>query len=124
MSIVHYRTKWKRQASVGIELLTEAGNLAAIQSICARLPWMPPPPPPPLPTFPSSTAATSLGTSMDFYYRHALATFRPPFVSSPPRNYSGLEAILDPILQDRQRKATESALEDRLSTTGGGEDES
>lgn len=27
----HYRTKWKRQTSVGLELLAEAGNYSALQ---------------------------------------------------------------------------------------------
>ena len=86
MFLVYKRTKWKRQATVGIELLTEAGNIAAMQSLCARLPWMHHHPPPPALTPPTSSSfASSLGTNMDFYYRHAaaLATLRPPpFVST------------------------------------------
>ena len=38
------RTKWKRQTAVGIELLAEAGNLAAVQSLYRNMgyqqqPW-------------------------------------------------------------------------------------
>lgn len=85
------RTKWKRQATVGIELLTEAGNIAAMQSLCARLPWMQHPPPPSTLTPPplSSSLAASLGTNMDLYYRHAAALLRPPFVSSTPSTWIG-----------------------------------
>lgn len=38
ISYLKQRTKWKRQAAVGIELLAEAGNLAAVQSLC-RAGW-------------------------------------------------------------------------------------
>ncbi|KAF8382465.1 ceh-31, partial [Pristionchus pacificus] len=33
------RTKWKRQASVGIDLLNEAGNLAAVQNLLRTSPY-------------------------------------------------------------------------------------
>ncbi len=47
------RTKWKRQTAVGIELLAEAGNLAAVQSVYQSMgfpwpPYGPPQPPQPL----------------------------------------------------------------------------
>ena len=43
--MLNSRTKWKRQAAVGIELLAEAGNVAAVQSLCRAggFPWPPPP---------------------------------------------------------------------------------
>ena len=111
MFLVYKRTKWKRQATVGIELLTEAGNIAAMQSLCARLPWMHHHPPPPALTPPASSSIASLGTNMDFYYRHAaaLATLRPPpFVSawngsaSAEKNEETSEAAEDKLLdQDK-----------------------
>ena len=68
------RTKWKRQATVGIELLAEAGNLAAVQSLCARggFPWAaggaggyPP--------HPAAAAASGFFSQQlhDLYYRQA-----------------------------------------------------
>lgn len=59
--ILSYRTKWKRQTAVGLELLAEAGNYAAFQRLYgapaaylgAGWPYPPPvgppvgPPPPP-----------------------------------------------------------------------------
>ena len=55
-----FRTKWKRQTAVGIELLAEAGNVAALQQMYRGLgyPW-------PLPPSPLST--------LDLYYRQAAA---------------------------------------------------
>ena len=31
--MIIFRTKWKRQTAVGIELLAEAGNMAALQQV-------------------------------------------------------------------------------------------
>ena len=55
------RTKWKRQATVGIELLAEAGNLAAVQSLCRAGPWLP------------MAAHPILAHQIDLYYRAQVA---------------------------------------------------
>ena len=36
-----FRTKWKRQTAVGLELLAEAGNYAALQRIYSSAPSQP-----------------------------------------------------------------------------------
>lgn len=60
------RTKWKRQTSVGLELLAEAGNFAAFQSLYGRPPyiggW-------PYPQVPSGSPSSTI----DLYYRQAAA---------------------------------------------------
>ncbi|XP_037079340.1 homeobox protein B-H1-like [Pollicipes pollicipes] len=53
------RTKWKRQTAVGMELLAEAGNVAALQRIYggSGVPWPYPLPAQTLPAVPSLNAA-------------------------------------------------------------------
>ena len=79
------RTKWKRQTAVGIELLQEASNVAALQQMYRTmgLSWpgagagpggvaLPPHPP--------------VFSSLDLYYRHAAAAHslqRPVFPAAP-----------------------------------------
>ena len=62
-----FRTKWKRQTAVGIELLTEAGNVAALQQMYRGLgySW-----PINHPSFPPSLSPLS---TLDMYYRQAAA---------------------------------------------------
>ncbi|GAB6024348.1 homeobox [Chamberlinius hualienensis] len=86
------RTKWKRQTAVGLELLAEAGNLAAVQRMYGSAPYW---------SFGSTSAAAvaggtpiglsaaglgaSLGSTMDMYLRQAAAAAalqRPLFPSS------------------------------------------
>lgn len=70
ISFIHsplYRTKWKRQTAVGLELLAEAGNYAAFQRLYGGPPytiggW-------PYPQVPSGAATSNL----DLYYRQAAA---------------------------------------------------
>ncbi|MPC33329.1 Homeobox protein B-H2 [Portunus trituberculatus] len=72
------RTKWKRQTAVGLELLTEAGNYAALQRLYTHPYW------------PSSPALAhlmpSLPAGLEAYYRQAVAALsqRPP---APPRPF-------------------------------------
>ena len=62
----HYRTKWKRQTAVGLELLAEAGNYAAFQRLYGGPPyigsW-------PYPQVPSANPTSTV----DLYYRQAAA---------------------------------------------------
>ncbi|XP_045588214.1 barH-like 1 homeobox protein [Procambarus clarkii] len=60
------RTKWKRQTAVGLELLAEAGNYAALQRLYGPTYGWPYPPQP-------STAAAAAAASVDLYYRQAAA---------------------------------------------------
>nr|SIW59170.1 Bar [Euperipatoides kanangrensis] len=55
------RTKWKRQTAVGLELLAEAGNYAAVQRMFSSSPYWP---------YPTQLSSVS---SMDLYYRNAAA---------------------------------------------------
>ena len=63
--LYYFRTKWKRQTSVGLELLAEAGNYAAVQRLYGNYPynW---PSPSPAAGMPYPAAALS---TMDMYYR-------------------------------------------------------
>jgi hypothetical protein len=59
---------------VGIELLAEAGNLAAVQNLYGRTPWGPP-------GYPGAAGfftGTSLGQQLDMYYRQAAAALHRP----------------------------------------------
>ncbi|KAG5682707.1 hypothetical protein PVAND_012041 [Polypedilum vanderplanki] len=60
------RTKWKRQTAVGLELLAEAGNFAAFQSLYGRPAYMSGWPYPQVPS-------GSPSNSIDLYYRQAAA---------------------------------------------------
>jgi BarH-like protein len=62
----NYRTKWKRQTAVGLELLAEAGNYAAFQSLYGRTPYMGGWPYPQVP-------AGNPTSTIDLYYRQAAA---------------------------------------------------
>ena len=68
------RTKWKRQTAVGLELLAEAGNYAALQRLYGpSYSW--PYAPQPTTAAAAAAAAAALGpaASVDLYYRHAAA---------------------------------------------------
>lgn len=65
------RTKWKRQTAVGIELLAEAGNVAALQQMYRGMGYNWPLPHPSLP--PSMPLPPSPLSTLDLYYRQAAA---------------------------------------------------
>ncbi|KAK3087003.1 hypothetical protein FSP39_000237 [Pinctada imbricata] len=65
------RTKWKRQTAVGLELLAEAGNYAAVQRLLQTNPYW----------FTYHPQAASIISNLDgLYYRgeNSLTTQRPP----------------------------------------------
>merc|ERR1719206_45245 len=62
------RTKWKRQTAVGIELLAEAGNVAALQQMYRGMGYNWPLPHPSLPPSVSALPPSPLST-LDLYYR-------------------------------------------------------
>ncbi|XP_042861325.1 barH-like 1 homeobox protein [Penaeus japonicus] len=69
------RTKWKRQTAVGLELLAEAGNYAAVQRLYSA-PYGWPYPPQPSSAAAAAAAAAALSpaaASVDLYYRQAAA---------------------------------------------------
>lgn len=60
-----FRTKWKRQTAVGLELLAEAGNYAAFQRLYGAPPygcWYPP-----------QSGPSAAPSAADIYYRQAAA---------------------------------------------------
>ncbi|XP_071530497.1 uncharacterized protein [Panulirus ornatus] len=59
------RTKWKRQTAVGLELLAEAGNYAALQRLYGQHYW------PPTPAL--AHLAPVLPSGLEAYYRQAVA---------------------------------------------------
>lgn len=64
--LYHYRTKWKRQTAVGLELLAEAGNYAAFQRLYGNPAY--------LTGWPYGTPSSASGPSaVDIYYRQAAA---------------------------------------------------
>ncbi|KAK8739115.1 hypothetical protein OTU49_003487 [Cherax quadricarinatus] len=68
------RTKWKRQTAVGLELLAEAGNYAAVQRIYSSpYGWPYPPQPSSAAAAAAAAAALSPAASVDLYYRQAAA---------------------------------------------------
>ncbi|XP_068216333.1 barH-like 1 homeobox protein [Palaemon carinicauda] len=69
------RTKWKRQTAVGLELLAEAGNYAAVQRLYSTpYGWPYPPQAPSAAAAAAAAAALSpSAASMDLYYRQAAA---------------------------------------------------
>ncbi|XP_045585696.1 barH-like 1 homeobox protein [Procambarus clarkii] len=70
------RTKWKRQTAVGLELLAEAGNYAAVQRIYSAPYGWPYPPQPSSAAAAAAAAAAALSpaaASVDLYYRQAAA---------------------------------------------------
>ncbi|XP_077527780.1 uncharacterized protein LOC144139231 [Haemaphysalis longicornis] len=60
------RTKWKRQTAVGLELLAEAGNYAAVQRMLQTAPYW-------LSSYTGLSPQSSLSTmaALDLYYRQA-----------------------------------------------------
>lgn len=67
VAVFIYRTKWKRQTAVGLELLAEAGNYAAFQRLYGGPPYIGGwPYPPQVPSGAPTSAA-------DIYYRQAAA---------------------------------------------------
>ena len=74
MFFLFFRTKWKRQTAVGLELLAEAGNYAALQRLygTSAYTW-------PYSNQPSAAAAAAAAAlnpaaaSVDLYYRQAAA---------------------------------------------------
>nr|XP_027222625.1 barH-like 1 homeobox protein [Penaeus vannamei] len=68
------RTKWKRQTAVGLELLAEAGNYAAVQRLySAPYGWPYPPQPSSAAAAAAAAAASPAAASVDLYYRQAAA---------------------------------------------------
>ncbi|RXG52177.1 Homeobox protein B-H2 [Armadillidium vulgare] len=67
------RTKWKRQTAVGLELLAEAGNYAALQRLYGSgYAWPYPPQPSSAAAAAAAAAALTPGaSSVDLYYRQA-----------------------------------------------------
>lgn len=59
-----FRTKWKRQTAVGLELLAEAGNYAAFQRLYGGAPYG---------CWPYPGAGTAGPSAADIYYRQAAA---------------------------------------------------
>ncbi|KFM61445.1 Homeobox protein B-H1, partial [Stegodyphus mimosarum] len=59
------RTKWKRQTAVGLELLAEAGNYAAVQRMLQTTPYW-------LNHYAANLPFSSV-SGMDMYYRQAAA---------------------------------------------------
>lgn len=62
-----YRTKWKRQTAVGLELLAEAGNYAAFQRLYGGPPYIGGWP------YPPQVPSGNPTSSVDLYYRQAAA---------------------------------------------------
>ena len=60
-----YRTKWKRQTAVGLELLAEAGNYAAVQRMMQSSPYWS--------QYPSTQGSGLLSTVDSLYYRQAVS---------------------------------------------------
>ncbi|XP_071530706.1 uncharacterized protein [Panulirus ornatus] len=69
------RTKWKRQTAVGLELLAEAGNYAALQRLYGPSYGWPYPPQPSTAAAAAAAAAalSPAAASVDLYYRQAAA---------------------------------------------------
>ena len=90
-TVICNRTKWKRQASVGIEMIVEAGNIAAVQNLCrvgAGGPhWLP------------TMAHPLLAHQIDLYYRSQIATaaLQRPQLPSLPINHS--KFLQDPMME-------------------------
>ncbi|GFO16780.1 Barh homeobox protein [Plakobranchus ocellatus] len=73
--IVNQTTKWKRQTAVGLELLAEAGNYAAVQRMLQTNPYW----------ASYHPHAAALLQSMDsLYYRHGVVTSSLPLARQPP----------------------------------------
>ncbi|XP_042213298.1 homeobox protein B-H1-like [Homarus americanus] len=73
------RTKWKRQTAVGLELLAEAGNYAALQRLYGQHYW------PPTPSLAAHLTPT-LPAGVEAYYRHVAAALSQR-TTVPPRPF-------------------------------------
>ncbi|XP_046552208.1 barH-like 1 homeobox protein [Haliotis rubra] len=72
------RTKWKRQTAVGLELLAEAGNYAAVQRMLQTNPYW----------FTYHPQAASILSNIDaFYFRHGESAFTQAQRPSLPRMF-------------------------------------
>ncbi|KAG7173630.1 Homeobox protein B-H2-like 1 [Homarus americanus] len=75
----HLWTKWKRQTAVGLELLAEAGNYAALQRLYGQHYW------PPTPSLAAHLTPT-LPAGVEAYYRHVAAALSQR-TTVPPRPF-------------------------------------
>lgn len=76
------RTKWKRQTAVGLELLAEAGNYAAVQRMLQSNPYW----------FTYHPQATSIISNFDaLYYRQGETSLTPPRPTLPRMFIHGLQ---------------------------------
>lgn len=81
----HFRTKWKRQTAVGLELLAEAGNYAAFQRLYGGPPYLGAWP------YPSQGGPGAPPSAADLYYRQAAAAaLQKPL---PYRLYPGVPTL-------------------------------
>ncbi|GIY90351.1 barH-like 1 homeobox protein [Caerostris darwini] len=70
LSFLLRRTKWKRQTAVGLELLAEAGNYAAVQRMLTTSPYF-------MQHYASALPMGSLST-MDYYRQGAAVSLQKP----------------------------------------------
>ncbi|XP_042873949.1 barH-like 1 homeobox protein [Penaeus japonicus] len=100
------RTKWKRQTAVGLELLAEAGNYAALQRLYGPAYGWPYPPQPSSAAAAAAAAAalSPAAASVDLYYRQAAAAaaLQKPLAY---RLYPPGLPILPPVSSDPLRDA-------------------
>lgn len=84
--LFRYRTKWKRQTAVGLELLAEAGNYAAFQRLYGGPPYIGSWP------YPGQGPPGAPPSAADMYYRQAAAAaaLQKPL---PYRLYPGVPAL-------------------------------
>jgi hypothetical protein len=77
-----FRTKWKRQTAVGLELLAEAGNYAAVQRMLQSNPYW----------FTYHPQATSIISNFDaLYYRQGESSLTSPRPTLPRMFIHGLQ---------------------------------
>lgn len=82
ISILYFRTKWKRQTAVGLELLAEAGNYAAVQRMLQSNPYW----------FTYHPQATSIISNFDaLYYRQGESSLTSPRPTLPRMFIHGLQ---------------------------------
>jgi hypothetical protein len=80
-----FRTKWKRQTAVGLELLAEAGNYAAVQRMLQSNPYW----------FTYHPQATSIISNFDaLYYRQGESSLTSPRPTLPRMFIHGLQCSL------------------------------
>ena len=73
MSFSTYRTKWKRQTAVGLELLAEAGNYATVQRMMQSSPYW-------TSSYPTHVGSGLLSNLDSLYYRPSVSSL--PSISS------------------------------------------